>query len=146
MGLVMKLRFTEIIREGTLRNYYVNGKIAGYGFDIRLGYYRGHFLSVIDDLGVETDGEKVNSDNITFCINNKEFHTFELKYQFSEFWNILTPATIKIRKAGGLSPGEHDINLTLMLRSPYMPLPGSVKEHCYTPIDSCDRKILLLAD
>ena len=25
-------------------NYYVNGKVSGYQFDVRLGYYRGHYL------------------------------------------------------------------------------------------------------
>ena len=146
MGLVMKLKFTDILRDGTLRNYYVNGKRCGYQFDVRLGYYRGHFLSVIDELSVETDGIKALTDDITFCLNGKEFGVVELRQQFSEFWNILTPATIKVHKPGGLNEGEHDINLTLMLHSPYMPLPGSVKEHEYTPIDSSDRKMLTLVD
>ncbi len=146
MGLVMKLSFTDIIRKGTLQNYYVNGIVSGYRFDVRLGYYRGHFLSVIDELAVETDGEKIDSKDIFFCVNHKEFGVAELKYMFSEFWNILTPATIKIRRSGGLCPGEHDISLTLMLRSPYMPLPGAGEERAYTPIDSSDRKTLVLAE
>ncbi|MGB8455509.1 MAG: DUF6379 domain-containing protein [Anaerocolumna sp.] len=146
MGLVMKLSFTDIIQERTLRNYYINGRAIGYQFDIRLGYYRGHFLSVIDELEVETDGEKADEKDSIFCINNKEFAIVELKHQFSEFWNILTPATIKVHKVGGLGRGEHNIKLTLMLRSPYMPLPGAVKEHTYTPIDSCDTRILQLAE
>ncbi len=146
MGLVMKLKFTDILRDGTLRNFYVNGKVYGYQFDVRLGYYRGHFLSVIDELAVETDGENVDKNDITFCINGKEFGVVELKHQFSEFWNILTPATIKIHKPGGLSKGEHDINLTLMLHSPYMPLPGAKEEHAYTPIDSSDQRTLTLVD
>ncbi|MGN6711969.1 C-glycoside deglycosidase beta subunit domain-containing protein [Anaerocolumna jejuensis] len=146
MGLVMKLSFTDIIREGTFRNYYVNGKVLGYQFDIRLGYYRGHYLSAIDELAVEVDGKKIDSNDVFFGINNKEFGTAELKYLFTEFWNILTPATIRVHKMDGLCPGEHDINLKLMLRSPYMPLPGSAEYHTYTPIDSSDRKTFVLKD
>lgn len=146
MGLVMKLKFTDILRDGTLHNYYVNGKICGYQFDVRLGYYRGHFLSVIDELAVEADGEQAEPNDVTFCVNGKEFGTVELKHQFAEFWNILTPATIKVHKPGGLCEGKHDINFTLMLHSPYMPLPGAAEEHRYTPIDSSDRRILTLAD
>lgn len=146
MGLVMKIKFTDILREGTLSNYYVNGKVCGYQFDVRLGYYRGHFLSVIDELAVEADGEKADPNDITFCINGKEFGIVELKQQFSEFWNILTSATIKVHKPEGLSKGEHDINFILILHSPYMPLPGAKEEHSYTPIDSCDRRTLTLVD
>ncbi len=146
MGLVMKLKFTDILRDGTLRNYYVNGQKLGFQFDVRLGYYRGHFLSVIDELSVTVDGEQADTNDITFCLNGKEFGIVELKHQFSEFWNIITPATIKVHKPGGLTPGEHDVSLTLMLHSPYMPLPGAKEEHCYTPIDSCDQKIMALAD
>lgn len=146
MGLEMKMSFTDIIRPGTLKNYYVNGKVSGYQFDVRLGYYRGHYLSVIDTLGVEVDGEKAEDMNVTFCLNGKEFAPAELKYQFSEFWTILTPATIKVRKAGGLTKGAHDINLTLMLHSPYMPLPGATEPHQYTPINSCDQKTVELSD
>lgn len=144
MGLVMKLKFTDIIRENTLKNYYVNGSVCGFQFDVRLGYYRGHYLSVIDELGVIVDGETFSKQEITFCLNGKEFGITELKHQVSEFWTILTPATIMVRKSGGLSSGEHEIDFKLMLRSPYMPLPGASEAHAYTPIDSCEKKKVML--
>lgn len=146
MGLVMKIRFTDVIKDGTLKNYYVNGKVCGYQFDIRLGYYRGHYLSDIEQLDVEMDGQKASSKDITFCLNGKEFSPEELKYQVSEFWTIITPATVVVRKTGGLCSGKHDLNLTLMLRSPYLPLPGATMAHTYTPIDSCERKTIVLQE
>ena len=44
MGLEMKLAFYGYYPSGTLKNYYANGKVSGYQFDVRLGYYRGHFI------------------------------------------------------------------------------------------------------
>ena len=146
MGLEMKIRFTEVLRPGTLKNYYVNGKVCGYQFDVRLGYYRGHYLSVIDELAVTVDGERAEDMDVTFCLNGKEFAPAELKYQFSEFWPVLTPATIKIHKPGGLTAGDHTVDLTLMLHSPYMPLPGATQPHQYTPINSCESAVMTLAD
>ena len=84
--------------------------------------------------------------DIIFGINGKEFSVYQLPHLVSEFWTILTPANIKVRKPGGLPDGEHEIELTLMLRSPYMPLPGGEGEHNYVPIDSCDKKVLIIGE
>ena len=145
MGLVMQIRFVDVLQPGSLKNYYVNGKISGYQFSVRLGYYRGHYLSVIDRLGVSVDGKEVRQEDILFCVNDKAFMVHELKYQVSEFWNIRTPAIIRVRQPGGLAVGDHMVDLTLMLRSPYLPLPGASEAHTYTPIDSCERKSMKLS-
>ncbi|MCI6465679.1 MAG: DUF6379 domain-containing protein [Faecalicatena sp.] len=142
MGFVLRAEYTDILRN--LENYFENGKKAGYHFDVRLAYYRGHYLSTIDELGVEVDGEKIEDEFIRFCVNGKEFLPCQLKEAYYEFWNIKTAAKVKIKKAGGLKAGSHNVKLTLMLRCPYLPLPGS--EEQYTPIDSCDERELILED
>ena len=68
MGFVMRVKLTETLRDGTLKNYYENKRKAGYQFDLRLAYYRGHYLSVIDELAVEVDHEKIEEESIRFCI------------------------------------------------------------------------------
>ena len=72
MAIAMRLNFVDVIQNDSLKNVYVNGKKSGYKFDIRLSYYRGHFLSVIDTLEVTVDGEKVKTEDITFCLKGKE--------------------------------------------------------------------------
>jgi hypothetical protein len=146
MAFGMRLVFVEIIQSGSLKNTYVNGRKNGFEFDVRLAYYRGLYLSCIDKFEVVVDGEKIDSNDITFCLNDKEFSVYQLPHLISEFWTILTPANIKVRKPGGLPAGEHEIELTLILRSPYMPLPGGKGDHKYVPIDSCDKKILSIAE
>lgn len=146
MGLMMKVRFADVLQDGTFQNTYASGKQNGYQVDIRLGYYRGHYLSTIDQLSLVTDGNPVDENDITFCLGGKEYAPAELKYLVSEFWPILQPATIKVRHSGGLTAGEHKIDLTLMLRSPYMPLPGASEEHAYVPINSCECKTMSLVE
>lgn len=145
MGLVMRIAMTDILQDGTLQNYYANGKIMGCQMGLRLGYYRGHYLSDIDELGVTIDGKEIPEEDLLFCLRGKEFAPCELKYLISEFWDIRTPAVIQIHMPGGLPGGDHQIGLRLMLRSPYLPKPGSDKEHDYVPIDSCDEKVMTLA-
>mgnify|MGYP000470738432 FL=1 len=49
MGFAMRMNFVDVVVSDSLKHYYVDGKKMGYQFDIRLSYYRGHFLSVIDE-------------------------------------------------------------------------------------------------
>lgn len=142
MAFVMRVKLTETLRDGTLKNYYENGAVGGYQFDVRLAYYRGQYLSVIDELKVSVDGEEAPEDDVRFCVNGKQFAPWELREAYSEFWRIIDPAVVKVRRPGGLAPGEHDVKLTLMFRCPYLPIPGA--EHGYAPVDSCDEKTMTL--
>lgn len=139
MGFAMRMNFVDVVVDNSLKHYDVNGKRMGYQFDIRLSYYRGHFLSVIDEFAVKVDGEPVPNEMIKFCINGKEFSPIEFDKCYTEFWQVIEPATIRVFCPGGLSDGAHDIDVTLMFRSPYMPIGPN---HMYMPVDSSGSKRL----
>lgn len=143
MAFAMRINFVDVVVDDSLKNYYVNGKKVGYQFDIRLSYYRGHFLSVIDEFGVKVDGKKVADETIKFCINGKEFSPNEFDKCYTEFWQVLEPATIRVIQPGGLGEGEHEIDVTMYFRSPYMPIG---ENHQYMPIDGCGSKVLTIKD
>ena len=143
MGFAMRMDFVDVVVDDSLKNVKVNGKNIGYQFDIRLSYYRGHFLSVIDEFGVKVDGKEVPAETIKFCINGKEFSPIEFDKCYTEFWQVIEPATIKVFCPEGLSEGEHDIDVTLFFRSPYMPIGP---DHQYMPVDSCGSKTLKVID
>lgn len=142
MAFAMRINFVDVVCDDSLKNVFINGKKMGYQFDIRLSYYRGHFLSVIDKFGVKVDGNDIPTENIKFCLHGKEFGISQLHDLVSEFWLITEPATIKIFEPRGLPAGEHDINVTLMFHSPYMPLSDTE----YMPIDGCGRKKLMMKE
>ncbi len=141
MGFAMRVNFVDVICDDSLKNELVSGKKCGYSFDVRLSYYRGHFLSDIDVLEITVDGEKVDESDISFCLNGKEFYVSQLKEAYTEFWSLLEPAKIKVMKKGGLANGEHHIKLNLMMRVPYLPLPGG-NDHTYMPLDAGGEKTL----
>ncbi len=143
MGFAMRMNFVDVVVDDSLKNIKANGKNVGYQFDIRLSYYRGHFLSVIDEFGVKVDGQEVPAEAIKFCINGKEFSPIEFDKCYTEFWQVIEPATIKVFSPGGLSEGEHEIDVTLFLRSPYMPIGPN---HQYMPVDSCGSKMLKVSE
>lgn len=143
MAFAMRINFVDVVVENSLKNYYVNKEKMGYEFQIRLSYYRGHFLTVIDEFGIRVDGKEVPNEAIKFCINGKEFSPIEFDKCYTEFWQVLEPATIRVYCPGGLLEGEHDIDVTMFFRSPYMPI-GS--DHKYMPIDGCGTKRLTVID
>ena len=51
MAFAMRINFVDVVCDDSMKNIFANGKKVGYQFDIRLSYYRGHFLSVIDEFG-----------------------------------------------------------------------------------------------
>ena len=141
-AIPLRLNFVDVVCDDSLKHLYVNGKKAGCQFDVSLSDYRGHFLSVIDRLEVEIDGEKISQEAISFCLRDEEYGIAQLHDLVSVFWPIAEPATIKVLKKGGFTAGEHDINFILYFRSPYM----IVGPDLYMPIDSCGRKVLTLAE
>ena len=141
MAFAMRINFVDVVVDNSLNNVYLNDKIMGYQFDIRLSYYRGQFLSVIDEFKIKVDGQEVSNEIIKFCINGKEFSPIEFDKCYSEFWQIIEPATIRVFCPGGLDAGEHDIDVTLFFRSPYMSIGPN---HQYMPVDSCGSKRLTL--
>lgn len=143
MPATLRMNFVDVIPDNSLKNTYVNGKKNGYQFDIRLSYYRGHFLSVIDEFGIEVDGKKVDDSQIKFCLNGKELSPWQLKEAYTEFWPILVPATIKVHQPGGLSHGKHDVKVKLIFRAPYMPIGP---DHQYMHYDSSGEKTLDVID
>lgn len=142
MSFAMRVNFVDVICDGSLKNEYINGKKMGYSFAVRLSYYRGHFLSDIDTLEVKVDGKSIEEERITFCLNGKELSVSQVKNAYNEFWPILQEAYIKVYEPGGINREEHEIELKLMLRVPYLPLPGGNNDHCYMPLDSCGKKVL----
>lgn len=134
MGFAMRMQFNEeIIKKDSFKDLFINGKNNGFEFDVQLAYYRGHYLSDIEVLEVYIDGEKMPDEAVTFEINGKEMPIYKLKYAVTEFWSQVSLAKIRVIKKDGVTAGEHELELKLMLRIPYMELGP---DHTFMPLDS----------
>ncbi|WP_163538080.1 DUF6379 domain-containing protein [Gracilibacillus sp. YIM 98692] len=146
MAVSLKMPFVDAVVDDSLKQTYVNGEKIGYEFQIRLSNYRGHYLSCIEELSFTVDGNKIDATNFTFTLNDKEFTVSQLPNLISEFWRVTDAATIKVYTPGGVEPGEHHISLTLMLRIPYMPIPGNAEGLNYALLDACGSKTLTVKE
>lgn len=144
MAFAMRMKLnSEIIKKNSFKNLYINGWKNGFEFDVQLAYYRGHYLSDIDLLEVYLDGEKMPQEAVTFEIKGKELPVYKLTHAVTEFWSQVEPAKIRVIKKGGVEAGEHEVELKLMLRVPYMQIGP---DHNFMPLDSGDHVVVQVAE
>lgn len=144
MEFAMRMQLNEqIVKKESFSHIYINGKKNGFCFDVQLAYYRGHYLSDIDSLEVYLDGKKMPEEAVTFELNGKEMPIYKLKYAVTEFWSQVTPATINVIKAGGVSSGEHELDFRLMLRVPYMQIGP---DHMFMPLNSGEKVMITVTE
>ena len=109
-----------IICEKNIRNVVVNGAAVGYEFEIKYPSYRGTYLSCIEKLEIDVDGQRIDPAVMRFRLNGKEFLFEELRELFKEYWFIHNNATIRVFNDGGLEEGTpHEIHVFIAHRIPY---------------------------
>lgn len=109
-----------LIRSDSLRNDYVDGKPIGFRFAVRIGDYRGCFLSLHNGYYLECDGREYGREVQAFELHQKEPRTFEeLKSCVWEHWDYDEEGILHVKKEGGLEPGKHVIRLQQSILTQY---------------------------
>ena len=111
----------QVIQSVGFRNIFEDGKAVGFQFKIRLPYYRGVFLSQIKAGSLIVDGEVFTRDQYVWRVNGEEFTVEEMKGDWKRHWHPNEPATIVVKKEGGLSQGYHDLEYHYCCTHSYMP-------------------------
>lgn len=117
-----------MICENTVRNVSRNGHVEGFEFGARLPYYRGLGLSMVEDVSVTVDGEKVPRGSVRLTVNGRSYTLDALETEYAATWEMGAVATVTVMKAGGLTPGQHQLELEERLRISYMPFPITGKD------------------
>jgi hypothetical protein len=122
-----------LIVENSLHNVITEtGHIEGFEFQIRIPYYRGVSLSVIDRITVKTQGQTFTNDDIRFTVESGSFMMAEMETVGTLRWNFDESATLRVYKPGGLIYLDVDLDLDIVIRAPYLRFGGH------------DRKVLTL--
>ena len=117
-----------MICEDTVRNVSTDGRVRGFEFGARLPYYRGIGLSMVEDVAVTVDGEKVRRDSVRVTVGGRTFTLDEMETEYEARWEFGDIVTVTVLKDGGLSKGEHKLELVEQLRVSYMPFPLQGKD------------------
>lgn len=98
----------------------VDGK-AGFAVLARLPYYRGLGLSMVEDIAVSIDGEKIPRSDIRFSVRGRTWTLDQMETEYGDRWNFGEKARVLVQKAGGLSPGKHVVEVGVRMRVSYLP-------------------------
>lgn len=103
--------------------------------EVRMPYYRGLTLSMVEAVDVSIDGTPVAPADTTFTVHGNTYTFDRLPTVTDDRWEMGEPARLAFETAEPLAPGEHDVAVAVRLRVSYMPVPGGGR----------DRKRLTLA-
>ncbi|MBP5167911.1 MAG: hypothetical protein ILP14_01720 [Oscillospiraceae bacterium] len=111
----------QVIQSVGFRNIEENGEVTGFQLKIRLPYYRGVYLSQIRPGHLIVDGESFGENEIQWRVNGEDYTYAELRKDCRHHWNPLEPATLIVKKPGGLKQGFHDLTYGFCCTHSYMP-------------------------
>ena len=72
----------------------------GFALDIRSHWYRSLPLTSLAVLDLAVDGEKVPENDMTIVVNGKSFTVPQLADGYDEWWYVLDPFELRVRKPG----------------------------------------------
>ena len=111
----------QVIQSVGFRNTVEDGKVTGFQFKVRLPYYRGIFLSQLRPGTLTVDGETFSKDEVIWNFDGEDFTWEEMTTNYKTHWAVTKPATLKVKKEGGLAQGYHDLTYGFCFTSSYMP-------------------------
>ncbi len=110
-----------LITEGSLQNVLQDDIKKGFSLNVRMPFYRSFPLSCLFDITLSVDNKLVNMADLTFKLDDREFEIAALSEQTGVWWGMFDEAKLIVKKEGGLETGEHNIDLTIRVRFPYIP-------------------------
>lgn len=104
--------------------------------EVRMPYYRGLGLSMVEAVDLVLDGTPVPQERTTFTVHGTTYTFDALPGVLDDRWEMGERAQLAFVTDAPLAPGEHDVAVSVRLRISYMPVPGGGR----------DRKQLVLAE
>jgi hypothetical protein len=103
---------------------------SGFALGVRLPYYRGQPLSVVEDIAVKVDGVGVPREQVRFSVRGKRWTLDQLEENTAERWEFGEVAEVSVLQPQGLAAGEHEVAVGVQLRISYLP---------WSPVTNCTR-------
>lgn len=104
------------------KNTNQGGQITGFQIGMRLPYYRGIVLSLIGETTLIVDGETIPKEWMTITVSDLTFPLSELENEPEVKWEFGDVGILTVNKPGGLSAGEHTVELRQHLKISYVPV------------------------
>jgi len=118
----------QVIADGSLR-----AARGGFAFDVRLPWYRALPIACVEGLDVAIDGKTIASEELRIEFNGQTYALVDLPPLHEQWWYVADAAPVTAPMPEGLSEGEHELDVTIHVRIPYIiesGVPLVMREHC----------------
>lgn len=95
----------------SLSNVIEDGETVGFRVGVKVSYYRGVNLAIVNDFRVWIDGELFDKTQMTFTVKAGTFRIEEMRGRTDVRWEFGETAYLTIAKAGGLAKGKHQVKV-----------------------------------
>jgi hypothetical protein len=96
-------------------------KVTGFQIGMRIPYYRGVVLSLLDETRLSVDGKLIPREQIVLTISRKTLPLADLENDPVTKWEFGDVGILTVNLPGGLPAGEHKLELFQHVRTPYIP-------------------------
>jgi hypothetical protein len=96
--------------------------------EIRMPYYRGLGLSMVEGVDLTVDGTPVPAEATSFTVHGNTYPVTGLSSVLDDRWEMGEPARLDFRVAAPLALGPHTVTAVVRLRISYMPVPGGGRD------------------
>jgi hypothetical protein len=100
-----------------------DGRTGGV-VEVRMPYYRGLTLSMVEAVDLTLDGTPVPPERTTFTVHGNTYRFDQLPSVTDDRWEMGERAELAFETDQPLAAGEHDVTVSVRLRISYMPVPG----------------------
>jgi hypothetical protein len=111
-----------IIGESGFRNVTEAGSVTGFEVQVRIAYYRGIGLSMVEGFDVSVDDVNFPREKNLFTIRGRTLTFDEMETEYDERWEMGEFAALTVPCDGGLAAGAHKVSVVEYLRISYMPV------------------------
>ncbi|MBE6954528.1 MAG: hypothetical protein E7449_01275 [Ruminococcaceae bacterium] len=116
----MEINQKYMLVPGSFRNVVLeDGNMPGFTFGLRIPYYRGVALSMVDDLWVKYDNLEFPKEKLIFTVGGHSY-TWPMIETITTFrWEYAEAATVFVPLEGGFDVGSHMIEVGCAIRMSY---------------------------
>ena len=104
-----------------------------FTFRLRMPWYRSLSLSSLEGLEVTLDGVTVPSEELRVSLDGATYALADLPPLHDRWWYVADAAEVRVPWSGDLADGEHELDVTIALRIPYIVESGHplvMRERC----------------
>jgi len=110
-----------MVCEDSLQARFVDGRPAGFQLQLRLPYYRGLGLSMVETVELSLDGERFHAEQMSLEVHGNRYRLDRLGEVAEDRWEFGERAVLVVDSDRVPASGPHQVDASIALRISYLP-------------------------